>query len=470
MKYNKLLKYILLGCCFYLASCAVGDKYSREKIDIPTHYSRNLKVTGDTVLLSYKTFFKDSLLVELIDRALEKNNDVSVAMLSLEQVHLAYNQAKLSLLPSIDFLAGVSRNYASKNSLNGSQIQQFTGATYLDDFNATFSVSWEVDIWGKVKMQKAGARANYLMQKENLAALKTRIVSQVAQSYVNLITLDEQLQIAEKNSLLSDSTLKMIRLQFTSAQVNSLAVEQAVAQKKTAQLIVPLTRQNIEVQENALNILCGGFPDKIARAKSDMELSKLDVFPAGVPADLLSRRPDVKAAELAVIAANANAGISKAAMYPSINLTPSVGANSFMFNNWFDLPGSLVKNLAGNISQPIFRKRALRTAYENAKLEKQKSAEQFRLSMRNAVGEVSDALVKFKYAKERFTLVDEKRASLQKATKDALLLFRSGMANYLEVITAQNSSLQNELEKTDIKRERLNAVIDLYRSLGGGVK
>lgn len=469
MKANKVLIYMLLSSAI-LSSCAVGSKYSREKIDIPEQYRQSPTVTGDTVLLPYKTFFKDPLLIKLIDKALKKNIDVSVAMLNLEQVDLAYRQAKLGLLPSLDLAVGAARNYASKNSLNGSQIQQFTGATYLDDFNATLSVSWEVDIWGKAKMQKAGARANYFMQKENLAALKTRIVSQVAQSYINLITLDEQLEIAKKNSLLSDSTLRMIRLQFTSAQVNSLAVEQAAAQKKTAELIVPLTRQNIEVQENALSILCGMFPDKIERAAGNDQMNELDIFPAGVPADLLSRRPDIKAAELAVVAANANTGINKAAMYPSINLTPSIGTNSFLFDNWFDLPGSLLKNLAGNIAQPIFRKGALKTAYETAKLEQQKSAEQFRLSVMNAVSEVSDALVKSRYSKERGILVEEKRASLTKATKDAALLFRSGMANYLEVITAQNNSLQNELEKTEIKRDQLNAVIDLYRSLGGGVE
>ncbi|WP_316803504.1 efflux transporter outer membrane subunit [Pedobacter nototheniae] len=470
MKLAKNHILLLLSSVVLLASCAVGKKYKRPEIGVPDHFRSQIAVTGDTVLLPWKTFFKDPKLVILIEKAMQKNIDVSVAMLNIEQVDLSYKQAKLGLLPTVDLSVGAARNYSSMNSLNGSLNQQFTGARYLDDFNTTFSVSWEADIWGKVKMQKENAKANYFMQKENLSALKTRIVAQVAQSYNNLIALDEQLKVALRNTALSDSTLKMIRLQFNSAQVNSLAVEQAEAQKKTAELLVPLTRQNIEVQENALSILCGTFPSQIERAANAAQLNLTVIFPSGIPATLLSRRPDVKAAEYAVTAANANTGLAKAAMYPTFSLTPSVGMNSFTFNNWFELPGSLTKNLAANIAQPIFRKRALKTAYETALLEQKKTAQQFKLTVMTAVGEVSDAMVKAKYANERSLLIEEKSQSLDKATRNAMLLFKSGMATYLEVIVAQNNSLQNELEKAEIRRDKLNAVIDLYRSLGGGIE
>jgi NodT family efflux transporter outer membrane factor (OMF) lipoprotein len=340
----------------YLSSCAVGKKYSRPELDVPDQYRQTINVTGDTVLLPWKTFFQDPKLVKLIDQAMQKNKDVAVAVLNLEQVDLSYKQAKLGLIPTLDLAIGASRSFPSKNSLKGSLNEQFTGERYLDNFDATLSLSWEADIWGKVKMQKATARANYFQQKENLATLKTRIVAQVAQSYNNLITLDEQLKVAQKNAALSDSTLRMIKLQFRSAQVNSLAVDQAEAQKKTAELLVPLTKQNIEVQENALSILCGNFPDNIQRAESKVELVKTGLFPTGVPANLLSRRPDVKAAEFAVMSANANLGLSKAAMYPALSLTPSVGMNSFKFNNWFDLPGSLAKNFAANIATTYIEK------------------------------------------------------------------------------------------------------------------
>lgn len=470
MKSGKNNLILCVGSALLLSSCAVGNKYTRPELKMPENYRQQSVVTGDTVLMPWRTFFKDAELVVLIDQAMKKNMDVSVAMLNLEQVDLSYRQAKLALIPSVDLAVGASRNYPSKNSLNGSLNQQFTGARYLDDFSATVNVAWEADIWGKVKMQKDGAKANYLMQRENLAALKTRIIAQVAQAYNNLMALDEQLKVAQRNTTLSDSTLQMIRLQFRSAQANSLAVEQAEAQKKTAQLLVPLTQQNIEIQENALRILCGNFPDHLERSAYGAEVNPVEVFPTGIPAALLSRRPDVKAAEYAVVAANSNTGLAKAAMYPTFSISPSIGANSFKFNNWFDMPGSLAKTVAGNIAQPIFRKKALKTAYNIAQLEQEKTTAQFRQVLMTAVGEVADALAKTKYTNERSILADEKHAALEKATNNAMLLFRSGMATYLEVIVAQNNSLQNELEMAEIKRDRLNAVIDLYRSLGGGIE
>ncbi|RYF18768.1 MAG: TolC family protein [Flavobacteriales bacterium] len=453
-----------------LASCVVGKKYKRPDLATPDSYRSATTLTGDSVMLPWRTFFKDEQLITLVNQALEKNKEVSVAVLNMDQLELSFKQAKLGLLPTLDLSVSASRIYQSQNSLNGSLSQQFTGSDFLDDFTANLSLSWEADIWGKAKMQKDGAKANYFMQKENLAALKTRIISQVAQAYYNLLSLDEQLKVAERNIALSDSTLRMIQLQFNAAQVNSLGVEQALAQKKTAELLVPLAKQNIALQENALSILCGDYPKSIERSKSFTANGFADVFADGVPARLLSRRPDLRASEYAVVSANAQTGLAKAAMYPSLSITPSIGANSFQFNNWFDLPGSLVKNIGGNLAQPIFRKKALKTSYEIAKLEQQKSAEQFRQAMMVAVGEVSDAVAKTSYANERLVLVGEKKTALDKAVRNALLLYKNGMSNYLDVIVAQNNALQNELEVISIRKEKYDASIELYRALGGGTE
>lgn len=453
-----------------LSSCLVGKKYNRTNPDIPDSYRETVSVTADTVLLPWRTFFREPQLVGLVEKALNRNKDVSIAMMTIQQLDLTYKQAKQGLLPTLDLNVGVNRNWLSKNSLNGSLSQQFVGSGYMDDYNILLKLSWEADIWGKAKMQKESAMANYFAQKENLSALKTRIIVQAAQAYYNLITLDEQLRVARRNIELGDSTLSMIRLQYRSGQINSLAVEQAEAQKKTAELLVPLALQNIAIQENALSILCGGYPDAVARAGTLSDAMPGEIFTSGLPAQLLSRRPDVKAAEYAVLSANSKTGLAKVAMYPSISLSPSIGTNSYKFNTWFNLPGSILKNIGGNLTQPLFQKRSLKTAYEIAKIDQDKSITQFKQSILIAVGEVSDAMAKSKYASERIGLVEQKTAALTKSTKDVMLLFKSGMATYLEVITAQNNALQNELEAINIKREKLNAVTDLYRALGGGTE
>ncbi|MNS37555.1 Outer membrane protein OprM precursor [compost metagenome] len=461
---------IVLLTATIMTSCVVGKKYSRTELNAPEKYREEVAVTGDTVLLPWKNYYKDPLLVALIEKALVKNNEVIIAMKSMEQLDLSYKQAKLSLLPTLDFDAGASRSYPSKNSLNGSLSQQFIGKDYMDDYSANLRLSWEVDIWGKAAMQKRDAKAAYFAQKENLSALKTRIIVQVAQSYYNLLGLDEQLKIAEKNIELSTNTLSMMQLQYKSGSISSLAVNQTEAQKKTAELLVPLAKANIAVQENALQILCGEYPDKIERA-GNIDAAEVSVlFAGGIPASLLSRRPDVKSSEYAVMSANAKTGLAKATMYPTLSLNPSIGVNSFEFENWFDFPGSITKTIAANLAQPIFRKKALRTAYEVAVLEQEKAVVQFKQSFITAVGEVNDAMSRLKYADERMILAKDKAASLDKATSDASLLYKSGMANYLEVIAAQNSSLQNELDLVTIKLEKLNAAINLYRALGGGVE
>jgi len=453
-----------------MTSCVVGKKYSRTELNAPEKFREEIAVTGDTVLLPWKSYYKDPLLVSLIEKALVKNNEVVIAMKSMEQLDLSYKQAKLGLLPTLDFDAGASRSYQSKNSLNGSLSAQFIGKDYMDDYNANLRMAWEVDIWGKATMQKRDAKAAYFAQKENLSALKTRIIVQVAQAYYNLLGLDEQLKIAEKNIELTSNTLTMTQLQYNSGSVSSLAVNQTEAQKKTAELLVPLAKMNIAIQENALQILCGEYPDRIERA-GNIDAAEIFVeFSTGVPVSLLSRRPDVKASEYAVMSATAKTGLAKATMYPTLSLSPSVGINSFEFDNWFNFPGSVTKTIAANLAQPIFRKKALRTAYQVAVLEQEKAVVQFKQSFITAVGEVNDAMVRVKYADERIILAKEKAASLEKATSDASLLYKSGMANYLEVITAQNSSLQNDLDVVTIKLEKLNAAINLYRALGGGVK
>ncbi|WEK38394.1 MAG: efflux transporter outer membrane subunit [Candidatus Pseudobacter hemicellulosilyticus] len=451
------------------SACTVGKQYSRPALNLPDNY-RGQAVTADSLQLPWRSFFKDPILVGLIEKALEKNNDMSVAVINMQQLELTYKQSRMGLLPTLNLSVGANRNWLSENSLNGSLSSQFLGGSYMDDYSATLNLAWEADIWGKVKMQKAGALANFLAQKENLTALKSRLIVQVAQAYYNLITLDEQLKVAHRNVLLGDSTLNLIKLQYTAAQVNSLAVEQAEAQKKTAELLVPVALQNIALQENTLSTLCGSYPDSVSRAGSLADARPEEVFPTGVPAMLLSRRPDVKAAEYAVMAANASTGLAKAAMYPSINLTPSIGTNSFKFNSWFDLPGSLVKNVGIGLTQPIFQKKALKTAHEIALLEQQKAAIQFRQSVLTAVEEVSGALVRSEQADLRMQLTSQKQASLSKATRDALLLYRNGMATYLEVITAQNNSLQNQLDMITVQRDKLTAVTDLYRALGGGTE
>ncbi|RYY25056.1 MAG: TolC family protein, partial [Sphingobacteriaceae bacterium] len=300
--------------------------------------------------------------------------------------------------------------------------------------------------------------------------IQTNLVASVSQGYYNLLMLDAQLNIAQKNIKLNDSTLRIIKLQYDAGQVTLLAVQQADAQRLTAAQLIPQFERDITLQENALSVLAGTLPNSIERNHTLNEVTFPQDLAAGVPLAIIARRPDIRIQELALAAANANVGITKANMYPALRITASGGVNSFRASNWFNVPASLFGLAGGSIIQPLLQNKLLRTQYNVAKVDRERAVLQFRQSVLNAVGEVSDALVRIEKLKQQQDTAANRVKTLQQATKNASLLFKNGLANYLEVITAQSNVLQGELELASIKRDELSAVSELYRSLGGGWK
>ena len=467
------IKFSLILSIFMLlsfSSCLLKKEYQRENIQAPESFRAAVQLTGDTTLLPWRTFFKDPQLVTLIERALNTNNEIAVAIKNMQQLELMYKQSKFALAPTADLFLSANTTLPSGNSLDGTLSNQFIGSRYVQDYTAALQVNWEIDIWGKFKMQREAAQAEYFAQRENLIALKTRIIVEVAQAYYNLISLDEQLAIAEKYISLSDSTLRIMELQFQAGETTALALNQAKAQKKTAELLVPLAKQNIIIQENALSILCGEFPREIQHVSELQMAYPEEILATGVPVTLLSRRPDVRMAEYFAMANFQRIGLAKANLYPTISLSPQFGLNSYQLKNWLQIPGSFMQTLGGNVLVPIFQQKALRTAYKTATLEYEKSLIDFKQTFLVAVAEVSDAMALVQGAKERLVLAEEKSQYLEAAIADALKLYRSGMATYLDIIVAQNEKLLNDLDIINIKLEKMNATIQLYRALGGGIE
>jgi NodT family efflux transporter outer membrane factor (OMF) lipoprotein len=396
---------------------------------------------------------------------------MQIAVKNIEASQLLFKQVKWNNVPQVDLNVTASSSRPSDNSINGLSLKQNDiGTKHVEDYSANLAVSWEADIWGKIHNQQRGALAAYLQTQEAKKAIQTNLVATVSQGYYNLLMLDAQLVIAQKNVKLNDSTLRIIKLQYDAGQVTSLAVQQTEAQRQAAEQLVPQFEQNIAIQENALRILTGQLPDKIERTASlDAMVIPTNVA-TGVPSAIVSRRPDVKSAELELQVANSNVGITKAEMYPALRITAQGGVNSFKASNWFNVPASLFGVVAGSVVQPLFDHKRLKTDYEVAQVNREKTVLQFRQSVLNAVGEVSDALVKIEKLKSQQAIAANRVNTLQQATKNANLLFRNGMATYLEVITAQGNVLQGELELASIKRDELSAVSELYRSLGGGWK
>ncbi|QNF33749.1 efflux transporter outer membrane subunit [Adhaeribacter swui] len=455
-----------------VTACKVSEDKTSSLAKVPEQF-RNALTTETTSIadLEWKSFFTEATLQRLIDSAIVKNYDMQVAVKNIEAANLQLKQTRWNYVPEVNLQVSTSTNNPSENSITGLNLSQFDlGIKHINDYTAGINLSWEADIWGKIRNQQKAALAAYLQTQEARKAIQTNIVAAVSKGFYNLLMLDAQLKIAQKNIALNDSTLAIIRLQYKAGQVTALAVQQAEAQQQVATQLLPQFEQNIAIQENFLKILSGELPDKVERSISLDQLTFPEELSAGVPATLVSRRPDVKSYELALTAANARIGVTKANMYPALRITATGGLNSFSSSNWFNVPASLFGIVSGSVLQPVLQSRRLRTQYEVAKIERDKAVLQFRQSVLVAVGETSDALVKIDKLKTQEATAIQRVQTLRQATANANMLFKSGIANYLEVITAQSNVLQSELTLAAVRRQRLDAVTELYAALGGGWK
>ncbi|TDQ08139.1 NodT family efflux transporter outer membrane factor (OMF) lipoprotein [Pedobacter metabolipauper] len=461
--------YILLLIAVVAGGCKVSKDLAVPQNATPVVY-RNA-ASADSVSIAsvpVKEFITEPEIQALIDTALLRNYDMQIALKNIEASELLFKQSRLGNLPVLNLQVNASSNRPSDNSLNGLSTSQFLGTKHIEDYNANLGLSWEADIWGKIKSRKQAALATYLQTAEVKKALQTRIIANVARGFYQLLMMDAQMATAKKNLALSDSTLRIIHMQFDAGQLTSLAIQQAEAQQLVAAQLIPQLEQAINIEENALRVLTGKLPSAIERLAS-LERIRIPVgLSSGFPSAMVSRRPDVRTAELALNIANARVGVAKASMYPTLTITASGGLNSLKASNWFNIPASLFGVVAGGVTQPVFQRKQLKTDYELAKIDREKTVLEFRQSVLNAVAEVSDELVKIEKLQQQYDISLKRVGTLQQAVRNANLLFRNGMATYLEVITAQSNSLQSELELATIKTSQLTASVELYRALGGG--
>lgn len=470
---NKNLKIytVILAASVFLSACRLHKEYQRPELELPQQFSAvGFADTSSIADVNWKEFFSDTTLQGLIERGLNYNHDLLIALKRIEIAGQQLKQAKALQLPEVDLRISGNISRPSDNSLNGISLKSFLGKSYVENYNASLNISWEADIWGKIRAQKEVALTEYLRTYEGAKAVQTFLVANIAQGFYNLLMLDKQLEIARKNLLLSDTFVRATRLLKDAGIGNNLAIQQAEAQRQATALLIPQFEQHIAIQENALQILTGQLPGRVSRSVTLEDIRTYADLSTGLPLAMVSRRPDVRSEELNLQAANARIGIAQANMYPALNITAGGGIESFKASNWFNIPNSLFGLAAGSIAQPIFKRRQLKTQFEVAKLERDEAVTRFRQSVLVATGEVSDALVQVNKLGEQEQIARGRVDTLRNAVNNAQLLFKSDLANYLEVITAQGSALEAELNLAAIRREQLGAVVELYRALGGGWK
>lgn len=452
-------------CLLLVVSCKVGKDYQRPELDLPEKYRNETDANNDTSALSHnpRDFFKNKYLLELIDNAFEKNSDLLLAVQNIALAESTLGTVKLNYLPEINAQIKSQYTKSSQNSSSG----QAGANREIKDFNLSAGLTWNIDIWGKIKREKEEALANYLQSQEVRKAVQTKLVADIAKGYYNLLMLDEQLEIANRSKVLSDSTLTIMKIQYQVGDANILGIRQVDAQLNENKILISQIEQSISLQENALNVLCGKYAGAITR-KIEGNKEFIFVPVEGYPASLLASRPDIKAAELSLRASNARVGIQQAAMYPAINISAEGGLSSLTSSNWFSIPASLFGSLAGGITQPIFNKGRLKAQYEQAQIEREKEVIRFRQAVLDGYAQVSNALKNKEEVEKQFIFVKSREKVLEEGITSTQLLYMAGTVNYLEIITVQSAYLQSSLQRVQLSTDKALADIELYYALGGG--
>lgn len=411
--------------------------------------------------ISWRKLFTDAQLVQHIETGLQNNIDIRVALQQIEAAHAYYRQGKAGYFPTLNVQTQVTHQELSKNSQFGAF---FDGG--ITQFDLSGTLSWEADIWGKIRSTKRASEAAYLQTVAAHKAVTTEIVSSISLLYYQLLSLDAQKAIVEKTLVNRTSSLETTKALKQAGVLTEVAVQQTEAQLLNAKArLIDLNKQ-IALTENTLSILLGHGPRAIVRASLDEQELKAPIS-TGYPAQLLANRPDVMAAEYGLINAFEMTNVARSQFYPRLSLSATGGFQSLELDQWLNLD-SFFANFVGNLAQPLLNGRKIRTQHEVAKAQQEMALLRFKQQLLTAGKEVSDALYSYQAANEKITIKEQEYQAYDKATTYSEALLNNGMANYLEVLTARENALNAEMVLASTKLEKLQSVVTLYKSLGGG--
>ena len=439
---------IFIASIMGLASCSFYKEYQRPDLPFVDSLYRRMEVLPDsisTAATSWDKFFTDTLLKEWIRMGLEYNTDLAIAQLKVQEAEAALLAAKWALLPGASF--------SMQGGLPGS-------------FSSSLSASWEADIFGSLRNSKKKAQMALHKSKAYEHAVQTQLVATIAESYYALLGLDEQLSISRRTLTTWEENIRAMEALKRAGKTNEAAVLQAKANKLSVDASILTLEKEVLAVENSFCALLGTVPMRIARGK--IEDQKLpEKLCAGVPADLLSRRPDVRQAEMALAQVFYDKNIARAAFYPNLSLSGALGWTTGAGAIVLD-PGSLIANLIASIAQPVFNRGAIKARYLAAESQYKQAVYNFRQSLLDAGVEVNNAITLWQTAKRRVELDKKQIVTLQAAVWNTQLLMKHGNASYLEVLTAQKNLLQIELGEVSDRYDEMQSVINLYHALGGG--
>jgi NodT family efflux transporter outer membrane factor (OMF) lipoprotein len=476
MKNSIIIKAIVFGLVTVgFSGCKVFDLPTKtENKALPEGYGSSSSLdSSNTAKVNWQIYFGDPNLGALINEALEKNQELNIVMQEIEISKNEIRARKGEYLPFVNLgaAAGVekvgeyTRNGAVEKNLEVKPGREFPEP--LGDFMIGAYASWEVDVWKKLRNAKKSAVSRYLASVEGKNFLTTTLVAEIADAYYELLALDNLLQIVEQNIEIQNNVFQILKQQKEAAKVSQLAVNRFEAQVLNTRNLQFDIRQKIVETENRINFLAGRFPQPITRNSENFKQISLGKFSSGIPSQLLENRPDIRQAELELMAAKLDIQVAKANFYPSFRLQAGMGFQAFNPSFIFK-PESILYSLAGDLMAPLINRNAIKAMYNSANATQIQSIYNYERSILNAYLDVANQLAKVDNYNKSFETKSQEVDLLVKSIGISSSLFNSARADYMEVLLTQREALEANVELIEIKLKQLNAKVNIYRALGGG--
>ena len=462
MKKQHIIKSALLIATMIVAqSCFVAKNYETPKVTTENLYRTEQTIDSISLaMVSWDKLFSDTLLQAYINEGLQNNLDMQIALQNMAAAEATMKQGKAGYFPSLTGNATWTHQETSENSQFGSLFSS------IDQYELSAKLSWEADIWGKIRSNKRASVAQYLQTEAAKQAIQTQLVANIASLYYQLLATDAQINVVIKTLENRNKSVEVIQALKESGSVNEVAVQQTEAQKYATEIILKDLEYNRKVLENSFSQLLGKASSNVERSTFENQQIGADVK-VGLPAYLLSRRPDVVAAELNFRNTFELTNVARSYFYPSLTVNATGGLQALELKDWFSSK-SIFANILTGLTQPIFSQRQNKTRLEVAKANQQKAYLQYEKALLVAGNEVSDALASYENETDKLAIREKQLDALTKAADYSDELLQYGLVNYLEVLTAKDNALNTEINYIDNKYKQLNAIITLYKALGGG--
>ncbi|MCE5244443.1 MAG: efflux transporter outer membrane subunit [Syntrophobacteraceae bacterium] len=456
-------RWFYVGLIVLVAGCMVGPDYRRPAVDAPASFRFEDEEARETANTQWWKQFEDPVLDSLIAEGLAKNKSVKIAAANIEQAAGVLTQTRSSLFPQVNYSGEALRQNITERGPSPVPSSIDNPQNY---FQFLAGASWELDLWGRVRRLSEAARANLYASADARRGVILSLVSSIANTYIQLRSLDEQLGIANQKLKTYGESVYLFEQQFKYGQVSQMNVEQARSQYETAASTIPQLESQIAQTEHSICLLLGRNPGPIERGKSILELSPVTV-PAGLPSQLLERRPDIMQAEQSLVAANAQIGAAKALYFPTISLTAGLGTASERLSDLFTGPAN-VWNFTGTITGPIFTAGAISGQVKQAEASREAALLGYQNAVQSAFRDVSNALIARKKLVDQIQAQERLVASLREYDRLAWLQYNGGYTPYLTVLNAEQQLFPAELNYVQVRASMLSASVTLYQAMGGG--